>query len=84
MAISCPDPMLIGSAPLNRSTASAIASAASSTYRNSRVAAPLPHTSTAGRPASCASTNFRIRAGMTWHERGSKLSPGPYRFVGRT
>ncbi len=61
----------------------------SSTYRNSRRGLPVPHRASAvsgpAAPASMAtfaSWNLRIIAGRTWLELRSKLSPGPYRFVG--
>ena len=56
--------------------------AQSSTQRNSREAAPVPHTTYLG-SCSFASTNFLMRAGMTWDLSGLKLSRGPYRFTGR-
>ena len=57
--------------------ARAIASAASSTYRYSRLAVPVPHTSTLSSPRSTASTHFFTSAGMTWDTDGWNLSPGP-------
>ena len=54
----------------------------SSMCRNSRRSVPVPHTVTAGAPASFASWNRRIRPGTRWESSGWKLSPGPYRFVG--
>ena len=55
---------------------------ASSTYRYSRLADPVPHTSTSPAPLRRASTHFLISAGITWDTLGWNLSPGPYRFVG--
>src|SRR5919201_135545 len=77
MEISKPAPMFTGSGALYRSAASAIASAQSSTYRNSRVAFPVPQQTTSRVPRSAASTHLRISAGMTCDDAGSKLSCGP-------
>ena len=79
-------PRLIGSTmpgvESSSSAASTIASAASSTYRYSRLARPVPHTSTLVSSRSPASTHFLISAGMTCDTAGWNLSPGPNRLVG--
>lgn len=77
MDISKPAPMFTGSGALYFSVASTMASAQSSTYRNSRVALPVPQTGISLAPVFTASTHFFIRAGITWEEPGLKLSPGP-------
>ena len=59
-------------------------SAASSTYRNSRVGEPSPHSTTSLSPRSRALTNLRIIAGITCDVCRSKLSRGPYRFTGNS
>ena len=59
-----------------------MASAASSTYRYSRLAVPVPQTSTLSSPRSTASTHFFTTAGITCDTAGWNLSPGPYRLVG--
>lgn len=82
MEISVPAPILTGSALLYISVALTIASAASSTYRNSRVAAPVPQHVILSSLLLRASMHFLIRAGMTCDESGSKLSCGPYRLTG--
>ena len=56
--------------------------ARSSTWRNSRRGRPLPQTDTSAAPDSFASWNLRISAGSTCELFRSKLSFGPYRFVG--
>src|SRR5260221_11021414 len=43
---------------------------------------PVPQMTTSVRPSSFASWNFRIMAGRTCELARSKLSLGPYRFVG--
>jgi hypothetical protein len=82
MLISKALPRLTGSSPSYRSAASTIPSAASSTYRNSRVGEPSPQTAISSSPRRFASTHFLMRAGITWLLASSKLSPGPYRFTG--
>src|SRR5262249_4480940 len=82
MLISNPASMFTGSGPSYRSVASTMARAQSSTYRNSRVAQPVPQQTTVRAPASTASRNFLISAGMTCDDAGSKLSCGPYRLTG--
>src|SRR5258706_8572261 len=80
--ISNPAPKFTGSDLLYFSVAKIIASAASSTYKNSLDALPVPHTTTSFSLLFLASTNFLIKAVITWQDRESKLSPGPYRFTG--
>lgn len=75
--ISKPAPIFTGSGALYFSVASTMASAQSSTYRNSRVALPVPQTGISLAPVFTASTHFFIRAGITWEEPGLKLSRGP-------
>ena len=53
------------------------ASAQPSTWRNSRRGVPLPQIVRVFSPRSFASCAFWIRAGRTWPDTGSKLSPGP-------
>ena len=43
---------------------------------------PVPQITTSGAPDSLASWNMRMRAGRTCELCKSKLSFGPYRFVG--
>src|SRR5260221_11125669 len=62
MLISKPAPRLTGSAPSYFSAASRIPSAASSTYRNSRVALPEPHPSIFAARCLIPSTHFLITA----------------------
>jgi len=69
--ISKPAPIFIGSLLLYFSVARTIASAQSSTYKNSRVAFPVPQTVISGTvpcgdsPFALASRHFLIRAGIT-------------------
>lgn len=77
MDISNPAPRFTGSGELYFSVARTMASAQSSTYRNSRVALPVPQTVISLAPVLTASTHFFIRAGITWEEPGLKLSLGP-------
>ena len=51
--------------------------ARSSTWRNSRIGDPVPHTSTSRIGWPIESWNLRISAGSTWLDSRSKLSPGP-------
>src|SRR5882724_3519701 len=83
MLTSMPEPRLTGSGSSYCSAASTMASAASSTYKNSREACPVPHTTISCCPPSTASRHLRISAGMTCEVSGAKLSPGPYRFTGK-
>lgn len=59
-----------------------MASARSSTCKNSRSGDPDPHTTTSFAPVTLASWNRLIRAGNTCEFSGWKLSCGPYKFVG--
>lgn len=77
MEISNPVPMFTGSLLLYFSEASRIASAASSTYKNSLVGVPSPQTTIFSSLFWIASKHFFMRAGMTWEDSRSKLSPGP-------
>jgi hypothetical protein len=58
------------------------ADARSSTWSSSRRGVPVPQTVTVDAPASLASWKRRISIGTTWPPTSSKLSFGPYRFVG--
>ncbi len=77
MVISNPAPRFTASLLSYRSQAATIPSAASRAWRNSREAAPVPHTTIFDSPRSRASTHLRMSAGMTWEVWRSKLSPGP-------
>src|SRR5580692_47674 len=80
--ISSPDPKFTSSGFSYFSAAVTIASAASSTYKNSRVALPVPHAVISAALAFFASQHFRISAGITWELSRSKLSRGPYKLTG--
>src|SRR4051812_35180014 len=82
MLISIPEPTFTGSRPLYRSAASSIASAASSTYRNSRVGLPVPHRPHCRALLRTAWTNMRIIGGMTCDVSGGCLAADPYRYRG--
>lgn len=77
MVISRPLPRFMGSGELYFSRLRTRASAQSWTYKNSRLAAPVPQAVISFWSVSRASTHFLIRAGMTWLECGWKLSFGP-------